>query len=316
MRVKQTEIHRLANVAVGFGPGLADFENFERGKFVAATIHDRGDALEQARALFKRSPTPFPECGHGGFERALRFRNSRFGLVANDLVGFTRVYRSDRFVRPNFVAADDERIFLAESLPDFAQGRAHLLLGFAINEIHERGIFVGVARRRVTRCAIACMSILRGSFEILRAIWALADKFNWIAQQCFGGNVLGKFRAQETFVGSVLEQTPNEIGHAGQQLADRTIFADAITHFDQRALDRAGHSVEQLKLETAAVDAEFFGERLRVRDAADVVRTERRGDDRFVLEQDARERFEIRVALGLLQIHRNVPAVLAGFNFS
>ena len=30
------------------------------------------------------------------------------------------------------------------------------------------------------------------------------------------------------------------------------ILADAITHLDQRALDRAGHSVEQLKLEAAA----------------------------------------------------------------
>src|ERR1022692_367073 len=58
LRVKQTEIHRLANVAVSFGPLFADFENFKRGKFEATTVHDRGDALEQARAFLKRCAAP------------------------------------------------------------------------------------------------------------------------------------------------------------------------------------------------------------------------------------------------------------------
>ena len=97
-----------------------------------------------------------------------------------------------------------------------------------------------------------------------------------IAQQFCFGNIVGKFGAEKAFVGSVLEQTANEIGHAGKQFADRTIFADAITHLDQRALDRTGHAVEQLKFETAAVDAELVRQRLRVSDAADVVRAERR----------------------------------------
>src|SRR5207237_5350080 len=90
---------------------------------------------------------------------------------------------------------------------------------------------------------------------------------------------------------------------------------NAITHFDQRALDRAGHAVEELELETAAVDADLFRERLCMRDAADIVRTERRGHDRFVFEQDARERFEVYVALRLLQIERTIPAILTGLNF-
>ena len=31
--VEEKEIDRFADVAVGFGPRLADFENFQRGKF-------------------------------------------------------------------------------------------------------------------------------------------------------------------------------------------------------------------------------------------------------------------------------------------
>ena len=94
-----------------------------------------------------------------------------------------------------------------------------------------------------------------------------------------GGGFVGKLRFQESFVRRVLEQSPDEIRHAGQQFADGTILADAITHLDQRALDRAGHSVEQLKLEAALIDSELFGVGLRVRDAANVMRTESGGDD-------------------------------------
>ena len=54
---------------------------------------------------------------------------------------------------------------------------------------------------------------------------------------------------------------------------------------------------------------------MRVRDAADVVRTEGRGDDRFVIEQDARAGFEIGVALRFLQEDRATPAVLRGVDF-
>src|SRR5436309_7149145 len=47
----------------------------------------------------------------------------------------------------------------------------------------------------------------------------------------------------------------------------------------------------------------------------EVVRTKRGSHDRFVLEQNAAEPFEMRIALGLLQPYRNDPAVLGGLNF-
>ena len=83
--------------------------------------------------------------------------------------------------------------------------------------------------------------------------------------------MLGELRAQESFIRGIFKEATHQIRHPRQQFAHWRIFADAITHLDQRALDRAGHSVEQLEFETAAIDSEFFRQCLRVRDAADVV---------------------------------------------
>src|SRR5207253_9385801 len=128
-------------------------------------------------------------------------------------------------------------------------------------------------------------------------------------------NVLRKFSAQETFVRSVFEQTAHEVRHSGKQLTDRTIFANAVTHLDERAFHRTGHAVEQLKFETAAVDSELIGQRLCVRDAANVVRPKRGGADRFVLEQNSGDQVEIKVALRFLEKHRAVPSVLPRLYF-
>src|SRR5207248_6189019 len=77
--------------------------------------------------------------------------------------------------------------------------------------------------------------------------------------------------------------------------------------------DRPSHAIEQLKLETARVDPELVRKRLRMRDAANVVRAEGSGNDRFVFQKQPGERFKIRVALRLLKINRTIPAVLERF---
>ncbi len=53
LRVEQTKIDRLADVAIGFSPGFANFENFQSGKFVAAPLHDVGGAFQQPATRFK-----------------------------------------------------------------------------------------------------------------------------------------------------------------------------------------------------------------------------------------------------------------------
>src|SRR5207248_1360380 len=53
VRIKTTEIHRLANVAVRFRPGFANFKDFQRRKFVTPAVHDISGALDQSAARFK-----------------------------------------------------------------------------------------------------------------------------------------------------------------------------------------------------------------------------------------------------------------------
>ena len=50
-----------------------------------------------------------------------------------------------------------------------------------------------------------------------------------------------------------------------------------------------------------------------MRDAPNVVRSKRGGNNRFVFKQDSCERLEIDVAFGLLKINRTIPAILARF---
>src|ERR1043166_7763391 len=142
-----------------------------------------------------------------------------------------------------------------------------------------------------------------------RSVSALPQNFGWSAQQFLLRDILGEFGAQKSFVGSVLEQTANEIRHAAEQLADRTIFANAIAQVDKRTLDRAGHAVEQLELTPARRDLQLVRDGLRGGDAAHVVRAECRRNDRMIFQQDAAELFEIGVALGFLLEDGNGPAV-------
>jgi len=124
------------------------------------------------------------------------------------------------------------------------------------------------------------------------------------------GTPLGEAMPHEALVRRVLEQAPNEISHAGQQLADWTIFPDAIPHLDQRALDRSGHAVKQLEFEAAAINTELIRDRLRVGNTADVMRAERGRNDRLIFKKHARKLFKIRVALGFLKKDGRIRSVL------
>src|SRR4030095_8722454 len=106
--------------------------------------------------------------------------------------------------------------------------------------------------------------------------------------------------AYKSLVRFVLEETSNQIRHPGKQFADRTILAYTITHFYESALDRPSHAVEQLELEAALVHPELVRSRLRVRNAANIMRSECSCDDGFVFQEDARQLLEIRVALRFL----------------
>src|SRR5207302_8720373 len=98
-----------------------------------------------------------------------------------------------------------------------------------------------------------------------------AHKLARIAQKGLLRHILREFRAQESFVRSILEEPPNQVRHAGQEFADGTIFTHAISHLNESAFDWSRHSVKQLKFETAAINAELISESLRIGNAANVM---------------------------------------------
>ena len=76
--VEEEEIDRLADVAVGFGPRLADFVNFECGELEPTAIHDRGHAFQELRAMIDAHAGPMFK----GIARRLH-RRSASGIPAS-----------------------------------------------------------------------------------------------------------------------------------------------------------------------------------------------------------------------------------------
>ena len=53
----------------------------------------------------------------------------------------------------------------------------------------------------------------------------------------------------ERFIGRILEQTANEIGHAGNELPERRIDPNALVERHERRLQRIGHAEQRLELD-------------------------------------------------------------------
>src|SRR5436190_23802533 len=79
LRVEETKVHRFADVAVSFGPGFADLENFDCGKLETSSIENRGQALKQLAALFERRAAPRSKRAPRRSRCALRHGNSGLG---------------------------------------------------------------------------------------------------------------------------------------------------------------------------------------------------------------------------------------------
>ncbi len=311
--IKEAEIHRLADVAVGFRPRLAHFKDLEGAKLETAAFHDGGDAFEKLCAFFERGGTPARPGGTGRGHGALRFLEPAGGDLADNLGRLPGVHGGEIFAGRKFFAADHERIFFAEAVSNLAQGRAHLFLVLRVDEVDHGRVFVGVAGERFAAGAVAAPVMFpRGGMKGIGTVIRGADQLIRVAQELNGGGVLGKFGAQEPLVRGVFEEASDEVGHAGEQLAHRAVFAHPVTHLDERAFNRAGHAVKELELEPAFLEAELGRESLGVGNGTDVVGTEGGGDDLLVLEQHAGAGLEAGVAFRFLQEDRAGPAVLSG----
>ena len=157
VRVKEQEIDRLADVAVGFGPRFAHFKNFKGRKFETPAIHDGGNALEQFSSMLDADAAPMVERFARRRDRGFRLRNSSFSHGADDLIGRAWIDGVNEAAGPNFLAVDDNGIFLTQTAAHFAESVPHFFLAAAVDEIYERRVFVRVSGRSVERGAVAGM---------------------------------------------------------------------------------------------------------------------------------------------------------------
>ena len=171
------------------------------------------------------------------------------------------------------LAADRQRPVLAEPAaaapsarargpPSNASGSRPREVGVRL--VDEGGRRRGVRRRarRGSRCG-ALPNVGRRAAAPARALTVRA---------------LGEGQAQERLVGRVLEQAPHEVGHAGDQLADRRVLAQAQAQLAHGGLDRLAHAVQHLQLEGAPGQAEGLGGGDGVGQRAHVVAGEGRAD--------------------------------------
>ncbi len=107
--------------------------------------------------------------------------------------------------------------------------------------------------------------------------------------------------AQEAGVGGVFQQPAHEVGHAGEQIADRRVEPHAVAEAAQQLALRLGHAVEHLYLEGVGLEAEARGAGQGDRGGAEVVRAEGRVDPVAVGEEAAHQPLVVGVGVALLR---------------
>ncbi len=90
--------------------------------------------------------------------------------------------------------------------------------------------------------------------------------------------VVEKAGFEPAFVAGVFEEATDEVGHAGNHLADGDVFTDAEAHLGRGVFELIGHAVEHLELDggLGQVASVHAGE--GIGDRACVVRAERELD--------------------------------------
>jgi len=123
--IELAEIDRLGDVGVGLSPALTDLVDHPGGQFEPAPPQF-GRSLEQVvGALRGRHAAPGLERRVGALDRAIRQLDRRARHAPDDLLGVGRVDRVDRLVGRNPIAADDQRVGLAELGLDVGQRLPH-----------------------------------------------------------------------------------------------------------------------------------------------------------------------------------------------
>ncbi len=117
---------------------------------------------------------------------------------------------------------------------------------------------------------------------------------------------------QKGFVGCVLEQPPHQVGHAGDELADRGVLAKTQAPATNGLFDGLAHAVQHLDLEGVVGEPELARRLDDGGQRAHVVAGEGRPDVRGFLQHRPRQLLVHGVGVGLVREDRHRPAFLRG----
>ena len=171
--------------------------------------------------VFDRGAAPLLESGQGGLDRALRFRNSRFRRRRRRFVRRARIDRRRRACPVQiFSPLMTSGYFLAKPAARCRAARSASVPGFLGERnspaVSFRKYRLATLHGKRHLAKIDPVRLQSGSAKLGRVISSFGSRSN-----CAAETFVGKFRPQKSFVRSVLEQSPDEIRHAGKQLADR-----------------------------------------------------------------------------------------------
>ncbi len=136
--------------------------------------------------------------------------------------------------------------------------------------------------------------------------------FGRFHQQLLDRNLFGEALSQEGIIGRVFQQPADQVGHAGDQLAERRVNPHALAAVGQELRLVAPHAVEHLQLVGSLGHAEVLRAGDAVGEAPQVVAAEGGSQPAIVLHQEPREPLEIGVGLPFLLVDGNGPAVRLG----
>ena len=289
--VEVAEVDGFADVGVCLAPGLAGFLDHDAGEAVALLTHEGGGAEKDLGALARVDIAPLAEGGTGALHHLA-------GLLDGPVVGDLGDGR----------ACDGG-----------GEGLSLLLLREVAHRLGEEGARV----REAGRCRAQAVPLgERFGGEAFRArIVARARAGR--AEEGAGVGVVEEAGLEPALVAGVLEQTPHEVGHAGDHLAHGYVLTHAQAELRRGVLELVRHAVEHLELDGAPGEATLIAHCEGRRDRAGVVRAERELHaphsalallTRRGVEEDRRHLLKARVGLPLAGPDGACPAVHLGLD--
>lgn len=284
------EVGGFGDVGVGLAPVLALLEHLPGGELGPALEHEPDRAQRALDAPLDGSVAPAGEGARGVRDRTLDVRGAGELDDPERFVGARRIDRAVLGLRGLARPGDGEAVGAPELRAHRAQRLGEALARRFPAEIGVRRI--EELRRRGPERLLALG--FRGGEQRLEIL------------------AVGVGLAQDRARGGVLEQAPDEIGDARDEVAGRHVDAHGDPLGRERGVQRIGHPVEHLDFPLVAPRTELARNRDRVREAAQVVARDRGAHEVAVLEEHAREPLVGGVGPCLLGVDRNRPAALAG----